>query len=532
MVVLGARPVCFHELEAVAGVRAAGMGASRPAVSLDPSALERLSRSRAVVEDAAGGPAATYGVNTGFGHLALVRVDPALCSELQANLVRSHAMGVGPPLPVEVSRAVVLLRLNSLLKGHSGVRPAVVQLLAAMLNRDLAPVIPSWGSVGASGDLVPLAHLALALLGEGMVWRDGAAVRASDAMAEAGLQPLSLEPKEGLALVNGTEVTLALGSLALARLERVALSAEVAAALSMEALGATAEPFDERLLDARPHPQARRVAANLRLLLSGSPRIRRRGEGPVQDAYSLRAVPAVHGAARESFEWAARVAEVEMASAVDNPLVFTDPPAILSGANFHAQPLAIAWDSCRIGVATLAGIVERRIDRLVNPHLNGGLPPFLTRHSGLRSGLMMAQYVAASLAAECRALASPASVHSIATSAGQEDVVSMGTTAARWLGESVDRLAHLVALELAAGAEAAGFREGHLSRAGDAVVRWVRERVPSVAEEDRPLSEAIQCTAKAVAAGEALGVACQALGVRSLAGFLPEGQPEAERSGA
>lgn len=507
----------------MAGVAVAGRPGGPARVAIVPEALARLSRSRAVLERAARGARPVYGVNTGFGHLAYVRVEPSLAGRLQENLVRSHAMGTGPPLSDPEARAVMFLRLNSLLRGYSGVRPAVAELLAGMLNAGVVPVIPAWGSVGASGDLVPLAHLAMAMMGEGEAFLEGARMAASEALARAGLAPLRLEAKEGLALVNGTEVTTGLGVLALGALERLCLALDVACALSIEALGGSAEPFDPRLWEVRPHRQAGAVAANLRSLLRGSRRLRAPGEGPPQDAYSLRAAAVVHGAARECFAWAAGLARVEMGSAVDNPLVFAEDGSILSGANFHAQPLALAWDACRVGVATLANIAERRIERLVNPHLSGGLPPFLTRNSGLQSGLMMAQYVAAALAAEIRQMAAPVCVHSIPTSAGQEDLVSMGAAAARSLTEAVARLARIVALELVCAAQAAELREdaGPLGPAGEAARAWVRQRVPRVDQEDRSLSRAVEALAQAVEAGELAHHVRQVAGCE-LTGFLAE----------
>lgn len=521
VIYLGQRPLAIRDLEAVAGVPVAGRASGPVPVAIAPEAMARVVRSRAVVERAAAGQRAVYGINTGFGHLAYVRVEPALARKLQENLIRSHAIGTGPPLSTEESRAVMVLRLNSLLRGHSGVRPAVIELLAAMLNADVVPVIPAWGSVGASGDLVPLAHLALAMMGEGEASYRGRRMPAADALAASGLSPLRPDTKEGLALINGTEVTTAVGALALGTLDRLSLTLDVACALSIEALGASAEPFDPRLASARPHRQAGAVARNLRTLLRDSPRLRAPGEGPPQDAYSLRAAAVVHGAAREAFAWAAGLVATEMASAVDNPLVFAEDEAILSGANFHAQPLALAWDACRIGVATLANISERRIERLVNPHLSGGLPPFLSRHSGLQSGLMMAQYVAAALAGELRHLASPVSVHTIPTSAGQEDVVSMGATAARTLKEATERLARIVALELICAVQAAELREAPLGPAGSKVRAWVRERVPPVDEEDRSLSRTVEDLAAAVAAGEVWQHVLHAAGCE-LVGFLSD----------
>ncbi|MBE3598958.1 MAG: histidine ammonia-lyase [Limnochordaceae bacterium] len=509
-------------LESVAGVRVAGRPQGRPAVEIDPELLQWLEQGRRVIEAAVDAPRATYGVNTGFGHLGYVRVSPRLAAELQHNLIRSHAIGVGPTLTLEQSRAVLFLRLSSLARGYSGVRPEVVLQLAGMLNADRIPVIPAWGSVGASGDLVPLAHVALALVGEGEVWSSqGRRMPAAQALAEVGMAPLRLEAKEGLALVNGTEVTTAVGALALATLERLVITSDIACALTIEALGGSAEPFDARLLELRPHPQALAVAANVRALLQGSGRLRVPGDGPPQDAYSLRAVPAIHGSARSLFAWAAGIAVTEMNSVVDNPLVFPEAQVILSGANFHAQPVALAWDACRIGVATMANVIERRIDRLVNPHTSEGLPPFLTPRSGLRSGLMMAQYVAASLAADCRALAGPWSVHTIPTSAGQEDVVSMGTQAALAFEEAVRRLARLVALELVTAAQAAQYRDAPLSPAGAAVLEWVRALVPSVHDEDRALSGYVEQVSERVAAGEVIEQVRRASPALRLAGFVP-----------
>lgn len=508
-------------LEAAAGTRVAGRPPGPLPVEMAPEALHRVERARAVVERAAAGQRPVYGINTGFGHLATVRVPTDSVRALQENLGRSHAMGVGPPLSPEEVRAVMVLRLNSRLQGHSGVRRRVVELLAAMINTGILPSIPAWGSVGASGDLVPLAHLALAMMGEGEVLYQGQRIPAAAALARAGLEPLRPEAKEGLALVNGTEMSAAIGALALGRLDRLCVAMDLIAGLTIEALRGSDEPFDRRLSEARPHPHVRIVADNLRALLDGSPRLRRPGEGPVQDAYSLRAAAVVHGAAREVFAWAAGIVATEMGSAVDNPLVFAEDGAIVSGANFHGQPLAVAWDACRIGVATLANISERRVERLVNPHLSGGLPPFLSRRPGIQSGLMMAQYVAAALAAEVRQMAAPASVHTIPTSAGQEDVVSMSAAAARWLREATERLARIAALELVCAAQAAEMDETPLGDAGRALTAWVRARVPSVAEADRSLSHAVDELAQAVMAGEPYRHVRQAAGLE-LAGFLDD----------
>ncbi|HXV87270.1 MAG TPA: histidine ammonia-lyase, partial [Gemmatimonadales bacterium] len=401
-------------------------------VRVAPEAAARAARSRTVVERAARGDAPVYGVNTGFGKLASVRIPADRLLELQRNLILSHCAGVGPPLPLPVVRAVMLLRANVLLKETSGVRPVLAERLTQMLNAGVHPVVPEQGSVGASGDLAPLSHVALALLGEGQADVAGGPEEtarrtpARDALVRAGLTPVELEAKEGLAFINGTQAQTAMLTLLLHDARILWRSAHAAAAMSLEALRGTPVPFDERIHLARPHPGQRASAALMRDLLAGSEiRESHREHDPrVQDAYSLRCVPQVLGAAADVVDFAGRVAEVELNAATDNPLVFGED--MLSGGNFHGQPVALALDMLAMALTTVAGIAERRIEALVNPDLSQGLPAFLTAQAGLQSGFMMVQVTAAALVAECRTWCTPASVQSIPTDANQEDYVPMG----------------------------------------------------------------------------------------------------------
>jgi histidine ammonia-lyase len=416
-------------------------------VGLSPAAVAAMEASREAVERLAAGEAPVYAVNTGVGYLAETRIAPDQLDRLQRNVVRSHACGVGPPLPREAVRAMMLIRANVMAKGLSGIRPAVAERLAGLLNRGVTPVVPSRGSVGASGDLAPLAHMALALIGEGEAESGGAVMPARAALERAGLAPLELKAKEGISLVNGTQAMLALGCLALCDAEDLAGIADCACALTLDALKGTPRAFDARIHQARPHP-GQRASADLISRLAEDSEIRQShiACGHVQDAYSLRCAPQVHGAVRDTLAEARRVFAIELNSATDNPLVFGGE--VLSGGNFHGQHLALAMDSMAIALAALAGIGERRIDRLVNPALNEGLPPFLTTHAGLESGYMMLQVTAAALVAECRVLAAPASPGSIPTSGGKEDFVSMGMTAALKLRDSVERVREVLAIEL------------------------------------------------------------------------------------
>jgi histidine ammonia-lyase len=429
-------------------------------VALAPAALERLRVSRAIVERAVARGDTIYGINTGFGKLANVRIDPTSLDQLQVNLIRSHAAGVGDPLPAEVVRAMMLLRANVLLRPTSGVRPELVQALAALLDAGIVPLVPEQGSVGASGDLAPLSHLALALLGEGEVVSGGPGgpEPASAALRRAGLQPVRLAPKEGIAFINGTQAQTALLALLVHDAGVIWRTAVAAAAMSLEALRGTPTPLDPRIHQARPHPGQAHAASLMRRLLEGS-EIReshRENDPRVQDAYSLRCSPQVLGAAADAIRFAEEVARIELNASTDNPLVF-DNGDVLSGGNFHGQPVAQALDVLAIGLTTLQALAERRVERLVNPDLSQGLPAFLTREAGLQSGLMVVQITAASLVAESRTLAHPASTGSIPTDANQEDFVPMGMAAAFKARRILGNAARVVAAELLCGAQGIDF---------------------------------------------------------------------------
>ncbi|MGZ6080955.1 MAG: histidine ammonia-lyase, partial [Myxococcaceae bacterium] len=407
-------------------------------VALAPEALARVERARALVDRIAAGEAAAYGINTGFGTLAEVRIDRKDLRTLQRNLLLSHAAGVGTPLPVPEARALLLLRCNVLARGHSGIRPRTLQLALDMLNRGVIPVVPERGSVGASGDLAPLAHLALVLIGEGEAFVGTERLPGRAALARVGLEPVVLEAKEGLALVNGTQAMCAVGALALLRGEALAETADLAGAMTLEGLLGSHRPFLAPIHAARPHPGQIAVAEHLRSLLRDSEIVESHADcAKVQDPYSLRCMPQVHGAVRDGLSHARRVLSIEVNSATDNPLVFPDEDLIVSGGNFHGQPVSLALDVLAIACTQLSSISERRVEQLVNPALSG-LPPFLAKNSGLNSGFMIAQVTSAALVAESRILSHPASVDSIPSSAGREDHVSMGMTAALKARQVVD----------------------------------------------------------------------------------------------
>ncbi|HEX8069231.1 MAG TPA: histidine ammonia-lyase [Pyrinomonadaceae bacterium] len=446
-------------------------------VTLGAAARARVEAARAAVEQIVAAERVVYGVNTGFGKLSDYTIPPADLRALQLNLVRSHACGVGAPLARAEVRAMLLLRANVLALGYSGARAAVVETLLAMLARDVVPFVPEQGSVGASGDLAPLAHLAQVVIGEGEAFYQGARLPGGEALARAGIEPLRLEVKEGLALLNGTQAMTAVGALALARADALARAADVAGAMTLEGLRGTPVAFDERIHAARPHAGQSAVAAHLRALLADS-EIRQshvENDPRVQDAYSLRCMPQVHGAVRDALAYARAVVETETGSATDNPLVFAAAGDVLSGGNFHGAPVALALDFAAIALVDLMSITERRIDRLVNPDKNEGLPPFLTTHPGLASGFMMAQVTAAALLAEARVLAHPASVDNVPTDGGKEDHVSMGMTAATKLRRVVESAEHIVAIELLTAAEAlehrAPLKPGRGVRTAHAAVR-------------------------------------------------------------
>jgi histidine ammonia-lyase len=479
-------------------VRAAAAGGVE--VSLATGAIEKMERSRAVVERLAAGDAPVYGVNTGVGLLADKRIAPADLDQLQRNVVRSHAAGVGEPLARAEVRAMMLIRANVLAKGYSGIRPVVAQRLCDLLNKGVTPVVPSQGSVGASGDLAPLAHMALVLAGEGQAEFDGAVYGGGDALRRAGLEPLTLRAKEGISLINGTQAMLAIGCLELTAAESLADSADLICAMTLDALRGTPRAFDPRLHAARPHPGQVASAARLRQLLEGS-EIRqshitcRR----VQDAYSLRCAPQVHGAVRDALAEARRVFAIELNAATDNPLVLDEE--IVSGGNFHGEPLAFQLDYLAVALTALAGISERRIDRLVNPALNEELPPFLAGHAGLESGLMMAQVTAAALVAENRVLSHPASSGSITTSGNKEDFVSMGMTSAVKWQRVVCNTRVVLAIEALAASRALDFLRPLRSSLS---IEQARERIRSVSpplDGDRPLSPEIAAVTNLIAGG-------------------------------
>ena len=476
-------------------------------VTLAAEAAVRMSASRAVIEGLVAEGATIYGVTTGFGDLADVRIDPGRVAELQRNLVRSHTAGVGQPLPAEVVRAMLLLRANALEVGLSGVRPELAELLIGMLNARIHPVVPSRGSVGASGDLAPLAHLALAVIGEGVVDTSSGDALAGDALRSAGLAPLELGAKEGLALLNGTQMMAALATLALADGRRLAGSADVVGAMSLEAMEGTAAAFDESLIGARPHAGQIAVAAHLRSLLEGSEigAAHAASGHRVQDPYSLRCMPQVHGAVRDALDQLERVLSVEINSATDNPLVFADG-RVVSGGNFHGEPLALVIDYAKIAIAELASISERRTARLVDGHLSG-LPAVLSEEPGLRSGLMITQYTAAALVNELQTLTHPSSVDSIPTGANQEDHVSMGATGALHLREVVDRTETVLAIEALCAAQGLDFRAPMRPGAGVARAHAAVRRVVAHLAEDRSPAPDIAATRDVLASGELLRTA-------------------------
>jgi histidine ammonia-lyase len=482
------------ELEAVAH------GAAPP--PLDASDRERIAAGRAVVEAALAGAEPVYGVTTGFGQLASVRIAPADAAQLQVNLVRSHAVGSGPPLGEDVVRGMLLLLAGSLRRGHSGVRVALAELVLAVLERGVVPVIPSKGSVGSSGDLAPLAHLALVLIGEGEATVGGERLPGGEALARAGLEPVTLAAMEGLALVNGTHLMAAAGGLAVREARRLVDAAIVAAALSLEAFKGSTVPFDARLHELRPQPGGRRVAARLVELLDGSPVVASHADcGRVQDPYTLRCAPQVIGAIADAVDYVEAALECELHAVTDNPLVFPATGDILSGGNFHGQPLSLPLDHLALALCELASFSERRVFALLSPSY-AELPPFLTPRPGLSSGLMIAQYAAAALVNESQVLAHPAGAGSIPTSAGQEDFNSMGALAALKARTVAENAAHVIATELACACQGLEFhRPLRSTRALETAVARVREFVPRV-EEDRSLAAELSALAGALRSGD------------------------------
>ena len=473
-------------------------------VEISAAARSRIAASRKVIDEIIERDTVVYGVNTGFGKLADVRVPHNELRELQLNLVRSHACGIGRPLSEPEVRAMLLLRANVLTLGFSGIRLEIVEMLCEMLNRGLHPVIPEKGSVGASGDLAPLAHLALSLIGEGETFFEGERLEGGEALRRAKLKPAHLEAKEGLALLNGTQAMHAVGGLSVLRAKRLARVADVSGAMTLEALKGTPSAFDARLHEARPHPGQKAVAEHLLFLLKGS-EIRKshlKNDSRVQDAYSLRCMPQVHGAIRGALAHCEDVLLIESGSATDNPLVFIENGDVISGGNFHGAPLALGLDYAAIAVTDLMSISERRIERLVNPDLSEGLPAFLARHPGTQCGFMIAHVAAAALLNEAKVLAHPASIDNVPTSGGKEDHVSMGMTSALKLRSIVDLAENLLAIELLAGAE--GLEHRRPLKAGTGVERAFAaiRKIAEPLTQDRSLSKDIARVAEAIQRGD------------------------------
>jgi histidine ammonia-lyase len=456
--------------------------------------MEALRSSRRAIDRLIAAGETVYGVTTGFGKFADRLIPPEALEALQRNLVMSHSVGVGDPLSEDVVRAMIVLRVAALARGYSGIRSETVQALVDMLNAHVVPVIPSKGSVGASGDLAPLAHLALVLIGEGEAFWDGERLAGGEALRRAQLEPVRLSAKEGLALVNGTQQMTAIGALVTADAENVLEVADIAGALSLEAVRGTNRAFDSRIQDARPHPGQIAAAAHLRELTGHSEIMasHRFDDHRVQDPYSLRCMPQVHGASRDAIAYVRRVIEVEMNSATDNPLVFAEEGDVISGGNFHGQPVALALDFAAIALAEIASISERRIEAMLDPNFSE-LPPFLTRHAGVASGFMVSQYTAAALVSENKVLAHPASVDSIPTSANQEDHVSMGVTAALKAREILRNVETVLAIELLCAAEGIDYRRPLRSSPRlEAVHALIRSELPRL-DRDRPLYPDIAC---------------------------------------
>jgi histidine ammonia-lyase len=503
-------PVLVGEALSIDDVVAVARGEQ---ATLSSRAAERMGRSRKVVEEKVAAGETVYGLTTGLGSLANVRLADEDVRRLHHNLLRSHAVGVGQPLSEWEVRAMLLLRAHVLALGHSGVRPVIVERLLDFLDRGVLPVVPEQGSLGASGDLAPLAHLALPLIGEGEVSCEGDRMPAASALKKAQLEPLELQPKEGLSLINGTQGMLAVGVLAAHRARALAKAADVAAAMTVEAVLGTDRSFDQRIHRLRPHPGQSASAANLRKLVAESQIVasHRESEHLVQDAYSLRCAPQVHGAFRDVLGFAEEVLTIEMSSVSDNPIVLDDGE-VISGGNFHGQPVAVALDALAAATVGVASISERRLYRLLDPAMNNGLPAFLVEQAGLNSGFMLVQYTAASLVSECKTMAHPAAVDSIPSSAGQEDHVSMGMTSARHARDIVADAEVVIALEALAAAQGLDLRQPLRPAAGTAAaLACIRDVVPFL-DGDRALKPDIDAVIELVQSGEFVEAAEQAIG--------------------
>jgi histidine ammonia-lyase len=488
------------------------IAADRVRVSLDPAAMEQVASNRAALEAAMERGDAIYGVTTGLGALEREHVSLPEAFAAQRAVLRSHAAGVGAPLSREVVRAAISIRVQGLLRGYSGIRPLVLERIADLLNADLVPVVPRTGSLGASGDLAPSAHAFLPLIGEGELEdADGRRASAADLLAEHGLEPLALAPKEALALINGTHFMAAIGALVCLQARNLLDAADAIAALSLEALYGQPGAFEARVHVLRELDGQATTAENVRAMVAGSERIGA-SNGSVQDAYSLRCIPQVHGAAREAMAFFSRLVEVDLNAVTDNPLVFDDPLVVISAGNFHGQSLALAFDTLRLALADLGSISERRSFRLVSPSLNGDLPAFLSRNAGAGTGYMVAHYTGAALLADLRALASPVSADNVPTSDNQEDHVSMGMTAALLAIASCDALATLFAVEALCAAQAVDLSEGRLGDGSGRLFALIREHVPTLVE-DRPPANDITAVAGLITSGGVAAVLANPTGV-------------------
>jgi len=456
-------------------------------VKLSGHALEGIRASRDYVENLVNNERVVYGITTGFGKFSDVSVTKEEAKELQRNLIISHACGIGEHFKPDIVRAMILLRANALAKGHSGVQLETIETLIALINKNVIPAVPEKGSLGSSGDLAPLSHIALVLLGEGDAYYDGVLMDSAEALAKAGIKPIELTSKEGLALINGTQAMTAVGALATWDAINLLKLSDISAALTMEALNGITDAFRPELHNVRPHEGQINAAANMLKLLEGSERTTNQGEIRVQDAYSLRCIPQVHGASKDAIDYVKRKVEIEINSVTDNPVIFADLDRAISGGNFHGQPMALAFDFLGIAIAEIANISERRIERLVNPQLSGGLPAFLAENGGLHSGFMIAQYAAAALVSENKVLAHPASVDSIPSSANQEDHVSMGTIAARKARDIYYNASRVLVIELISACQAIDMdknSEGKkLGKGTAAAYEVIRTALPYIAED-------------------------------------------------
>jgi histidine ammonia-lyase len=469
---------------------------------ISAKAWDGMKRSRQVVLDIVKKGLPVYGINTGFGALASKQIADADLAQLQYNLIRSHCTGVGQSFNRTITRAIMICRANCLVQGFSGVTPEIVKLLLNMINLDITPVVPEKGSVGASGDLAPLSHIALALIGEGDVVWNGKVMRSDFVLSQVGLKPVVLGPKDGLALINGTAVMLALGAIAAHETELLMKQADIISCLTLDAVRGTASAFDERISRLKPQPGQVAVSANLNKIIAGSQIINSHPQdGKVQDPYSLRCIPQVHGACRQTLRHAMEVFNVELNSVTDNPLVFSDTGEVVSGGNFHGEALALALDYLAMGVSEIGNIAERRVEKMMNPHFSD-LPAFLTKNSGLNSGLMIAHVTMAALASENKGLCHPASIDSIPTSTDKEDHVSMGVTAGRKLQEVVSNVQHCLSIELLCNTQGIEFlRPLKTSPALEKVIALVRKHVPPI-EDDRIFFKDIEWLYRLVQSGE------------------------------